>query len=52
MDAAVREGFGERLVHAAMLIDQGEAVELGRRERHLEVVTAASPVEKIAATPR
>lgn len=44
MDGAVRERPCERLVHAAVLIDEGEAVEGGADDRDLEVIASARPV--------
>ncbi len=44
MDGAVGERFREGRVHTTVLIDEGKAVEVRARHRHLEVVAAAGPV--------
>jgi hypothetical protein len=44
MDGAVGERDGERLVHAAVLVEEREAVELRADDRHLEVVASAGAV--------
>ena len=44
MDGAVGERRGERLVHAAMLVEYRNAVEIGAHDRHLEVVAGSGAV--------
>ena len=38
MNRAVGERRGERGIHSAVLVEKGETVEVGARDRHLEVV--------------
>ena len=44
MDGAVGERFGERVVHATVLVDERKAVEVGAHHGHLEVVAAAGSI--------
>ena len=44
MDGAVGERLGECLVHATVLVDEREAVEVGAHDGHLEVVAAAGSI--------
>ena len=44
MDGAVGQRGGKRLVHAAVLVEQRQAVEGGVDDGHLEVVAPAGPV--------
>ncbi len=44
MDGAVPQRVGERVVDAAVLVEQREPIQARGRNRHLEVVAAARPV--------
>jgi hypothetical protein len=44
VDRAVAEGCGQRLVHAPVLVEEGEAVEVGRCDDDLEVIARPGPI--------
>lgn len=47
VDGAVAQRLRKGLVHTAVLVEEGEPVELGRHDGHLEVVTTAGAIEDL-----